>query len=138
MNKKQVIRLRESDLHRIIKESVNRILMESQLKKEVFTIYASDILSEEDVSDMEYCGLLYYSADDAIDAARNFAKSLVDDNRVIMVTVYANEYENEKGDIYGEPMDIYTISNKDKKTTAIARRRSGYVSDKVDEYAVDY
>lgn len=29
MNKKQVIRLTESDLHRIIKESVNRILNES-------------------------------------------------------------------------------------------------------------
>lgn len=28
-NKKQVIRLRESDLHRIVKESVNRVLKES-------------------------------------------------------------------------------------------------------------
>lgn len=30
MNKKQVIRLTESDLHRIIKESVNRILKEDE------------------------------------------------------------------------------------------------------------
>lgn len=28
MNKKQVIRLTESDLHRIVKESVNKVLME--------------------------------------------------------------------------------------------------------------
>lgn len=30
MNKKQVIRLTESDLHRIVKESVNRILKEDE------------------------------------------------------------------------------------------------------------
>ena len=135
---KKQIRLTESDLHRIVKESVQKILKEAQRGKEVFTISAFDIESEEDVSDMQYCSPTYYSVDDAIDTARMFAKSLASDDRVIMVTVYAGEYENGNGDIFGEPQDIYTISNKDRRTTAIARKRCGYASEKVDEYAVGH
>lgn len=38
MNKKQIIRLRESDLHRIIKESVKRLLKESNLYENDYTL----------------------------------------------------------------------------------------------------
>lgn len=133
--KKKLIRLTENDLHKIIQESVNRILMESD-KKEVFTISAFDIENEEDVSDMRYCGQTYYDIDDAIASATEFAQSLIDYGRVVMVTVYAGEYQAESGDIFGEPQDVYTISNSDKRTTAIARKEAGYVNSKVDDYAV--
>lgn len=133
--KKKLIRLTENDLHKIIQESVNRILMESD-KKEVFTVSAFDIENEEDVSDMRYCGQTYYDIDDAIASATEFAQSLIDYDSVVMVTVYAGEYQAESGDIFGEPQDVYTISNSDKRTTAIARKEAGYVNSKVDDYAV--
>lgn len=134
MNKK-LIRLTESDLHRIVKESVNRILRESN-RKEVFTISAFNIENEEDVSDMRYCGQTYYNIDDAIASATEFAQSLIDYGSVVMVTVYAGEYQTESGDIFGEPQDVYTISNNDRRTTAIARKKAGYVTDKVNDYAI--
>ena len=134
MNKK-LIRLPESDLHKIVKESVNRILRESN-RKEIFTISAFDIENEEDVSDMRYCGQTYYNIDDAIASAIEFAQSLIDYGSVVMVTVYAGEYQTESGDIFGEPQDVYTISNSDRRTTAIARKKAGYVTDKVNDYAI--
>lgn len=133
--KKKLIRLTESDLHKIIKESVNRILTESD-KKEVFTISAYDIENDEDVSDMQHCGQTYYNLDDAIDSATEFAQCLTNYGSVVMVTVYAGEYQTEDGNIFGEPQDVYTISNSDRRTTAIARKRADYVTSEVDDYAV--
>ena len=132
---KQRVRLTESDLHKIVKESVKRMLKESN-RKEVFTISAFNIENEEDVSDMRYCGQTYYKIDDAIASATEFAQSLVDYGSVVMVTVYAGEYQTESGDILGEPQDVYTISNSDRRTTAIARKRAGYVTLKVNDYAI--
>lgn len=132
--KKKLIRLTENDLHKIVKESVNRILTESD-KKEVYTISAYDIENDEDVSDMQHCGQTYYDIDDAIDSATEFAQSLIDYGSVVMVTVYAGEYQTEDGNIFGEPQDVYTISNSDRRTTAIARKQAGYVNIKVDDYA---
>lgn len=132
---KKIIRLTESDLHRIVKESVKRILKESN-EREVFTISAFNIDKEEEVDDMQYCGQTYYDIDDAIASATEFAQSLVDYGSVVMVTVYAGEYETESGDILGEPQEVYTISNSDRRTTAIARKKAGYVSLKVNDYAV--
>jgi hypothetical protein len=133
---KKLVKLTESDLHRIIKESVNKVIKEAYEKKEVFTISAFDIESDENVSDMRYCGQTYYNIDDAIDSATEFAQSLVNYGSVIMITVYAGEYENGNGDVFGEPVDVYTISNSDKRTTAIARKQCGYTSVDVDAYAV--
>lgn len=126
---------KEPRLHKIVKESVNRILRESN-RKEVFTISAFNIENEEDVSDMQYCGQTYYNIDDAIASATEFAQSLIDYGSVVMVTVYAGEYQTESGDIFGEPQDVYTISNSDRRTTAIARKKAGYVTDKVNDYAI--
>ena len=122
-------------LNHSVKESVNRILRESN-RKEVFTISAFNIENEEDVSDMRYCGQTYYNIDDAIASATEFAQSLIDYGSVVMVTVYAGEYQTESGDIFGEPQDVYTISNSDRRTTAIARKKAGYVTDKVNDYAI--
>lgn len=125
----------KSDLHRIVKESVNRVLRESN-RREVFTISAFNIENEEDVSDMQYCGQTYYDIDDAIVSATEFAQSLIDYGSVVMVTVYAGEHQTESGDIFGEPQDVYTISNSDRRTTAIARKKCGYSRSDVDAYAV--
>ncbi len=46
MNKKQVIRLTESDLHRIVKESVKKILKESI---GVFEVYTNDYMQNAPV-----------------------------------------------------------------------------------------
>ncbi len=132
---KKVVRLTESDLHKIVKESVKRVLKESN-RNEVFTIAAFDIENEIDVGDMQYCGQTYYNIDDAIASATEFAQSLVDYGSVVMVTVYAGEYQSESGDIFGEPQDVYTISNSDRRTTAIARKKAGYVTDEVNDYAI--
>ena len=118
-----------------VKESVNRILRESN-RREVFTISAFNIENEEDVSDMRHCGQTYYNIDDAIASATEFAQSLIDYGSVVMVTVYAGEYQTESGDIFGEPQDVYTISNSDRRTTAIARKKAGYVTDKVNDYVI--
>jgi hypothetical protein len=118
-----------------VKESVKRVLKESN-RNEVFTIDAFDIENEIDVGDMQYCGQTYYNIDDAIASATEFAQSLVDYGSVVMVTVYAGEYQSESGDIFGEPQDVYTISNSDRRTTAIARKKAGYVTGKVNDYAI--
>ena len=47
MRKKNTIRLNESMLNRIIKESVKRVLRESATKQEIFTLDAIDITLEE-------------------------------------------------------------------------------------------
>ena len=140
---KKLIRLTESDLHRIIRRSVNKVLRESEEsaskeKKEIFTIDAFAIESEHPIDEIQYQGATYYSVDEAIDAARNLAKELIDYDETVMVTVYGGEYETNNGDVFGEPIDIYSISNKDRRTTAITRRNCGYSSDKVDEYATEY
>lgn len=134
---KRRVKITESDLHRIVKESVKRVLKESEnnAKKEIFTIDGLNIETEEDASDMKYCGAVYYSEDEAVKAAREYAEMCAGSyEEVIIVTVFGGEYETSSGDIYGEPYDIYSISSKDKETTIAARREAGYTSAEVDEY----
>ena len=135
-NRRNTIRLNESMLKRIIKESVKRVLRESNEKKEVFTLDATDITLDDAIDDMRLCGQVYYSADEAIVAAEECADYYSDDDDVIIVTVNGNEFEDGKGNIIGEPVDIFTASNKDRKTTMLARKKSGYVNPEVDYYAM--
>lgn len=135
-NRRNTIRLNESMLKRIIKESVKRVLMESNEKKEVFTLEAIDISLDEAIDDMRFCGQIYYSADEAIVAAEECADYYSDDDDVILVTVNGNQFEDGKGNIIGEPVEIYAASNKDRKTTMLARKKSGYVNPEVDYYAM--
>lgn len=132
---KRRIRLTESDLHKVIKEAVKNIIREEYEKKEVFTINAFDIENEEDVTEMKY-SVDYYSEDEAVEAAREMAKDFIDFGSVVMVSVFAGEYEDENGNVFGDPEAIYTISNSDRETTSIARKAAGYVSEYVDEYVI--
>ena len=129
-------RITESRLRVMIQEAVRRALNEETGKRDVYTISAFDIENEIDVSDMQYCGQTYYDLDDAIDAATEYARTLVDYGSVVMVSVYAGEYETASGDIYGEPQDVYTVSNSDRRATAMAREECGYICSDVDAYAV--
>lgn len=131
---KQTIKLNESQLRNIIKESIKKVLKEN-VKTDIFTIDAFDIQDEESVDVMRYTGVDYESEEEAISAARELAQSLSSrDNNVIIVSVYAGQYNDGKGNVFGEPFDIYAISNKDKNTTMIARKNAGYTSLEVDEY----
>lgn len=133
---KKSFKLTESKLNALIRKSIEKVLNESEEKekREVFTISAFDIENEEDVSDMAICGHIYYSFDDAVEAAKEIANTFIDFSEVILTTVYGGEYEYDNGDIYGEPIDLYCISNSDLITTSIMRRKCGYVNDQVDEY----
>ena len=135
-NRKNTIRLNESMLQRIIKKYVKRVLRESNEKKEVFTLEAIDISLDETIDDMRFCGQIYYSADEAIVAAEECADYYSDDDDVILVTVNGNQFEDGKDNIIGEPVEIYAASNKDRKTTMLARKKSGYVNPEVDYYAM--
>ena len=113
-------------LHKAMKS-----LMESDRK------LAGEVMKADDaIDDMRFCGQVYYSADEAIVAAEECADYYSDDDDVIIVTVNGNEFEDGKGNIIGEPVDIYAASNKDRKTTMLARRKSGYVNPEVDYYAM--
>lgn len=131
--KKQTIKLNESQLRNIIRESIMNVLKEND-KHEIFTLNIFDIENENSIDDMQYARD-YESADEAIQAASEVAQNYADYDSVINVFVMAGEYMDENGNVFGEPQDaIYCISNKDKRTTMIARKNAGYSSLKCDEY----
>lgn len=127
---KKTIKLTESQLKHLIREVVED--MSVGHKKEVFTVSAYNIQTEESILDMP-TSIDYDSEDEAVKAARNLAKTFADNEDVVIVTVFGGEYETPSG-IFGEPYVIYTISNKDRRTTMIARKEAGYVNANVDEY----
>lgn len=126
------IRLSEAQLHRVIKESVNKILKEERTN--IYTIDIFDIDEEEGLYDMKYAHS-YYDIDEAIEDAQNIAKEYSNDNDVIIVSVMAGEYETPRGDVLGDSDAVFAASNKDKITTMKSRQRHGYVRSDVDFYA---
>lgn len=130
---KNTIKLNESKLRNIIKESIKKVLKEN-VKTDVFIIDAFDIQDEESIDVMRYTGVDYESEEEAISAARELAQSLSSWDNVIIVSVYAGQYHDGKGNVFGEPFNIYAISNKDKQTTMMARKNAGYTNTETDEY----
>lgn len=121
MRKNRTI-IKESQLHNLVKGAVKRILKENE-NTEVFTISAFDVIDEHEVWDGRFA-VDYDSADEAIDAAWEFAQQYSNDENVIIVTVFGGEYRKPNGDVVGDPFDIYTISNKDKETTLKAHSQA--------------
>ena len=105
------------------------------MKTMIFTIGVTNI-TEECACDFDCKETYerYYSEEEAITAAVNVAKALADDESVYNVSIFGGEYQDDKGNTLGEPYDIYTISNKDRKTTTSARLDNGYVKVGVDAY----
>lgn len=104
------------------------------MKLMVYTISATNISNDECDIDYKESYDIYYSVDKAISAAIDVAKMLDDEESVYNVSVFGGEYQDENGNILGEPYDIYTYSNKDKETTISARLKSGYVKGEADGY----
>lgn len=99
----------------------------------IYTINAFNLATDESYDCGATC-VTYYSVDTAVSKAIDLAKELSEDNDTYMVSVLAGEYEDENGNVFGEPYEIYTFSNKDKETTIKERTASGYVSEEVDGY----
>lgn len=102
------------------------------MKQEVFTIDIYDKTNDNPLDDMSYSSD-YDNEEEAIDAAREAALEYRDDDSVIIVTVYGGEYKTNRG-IFGEPYDIYSVSNKDIETTKKTLESNGYSIPYADEY----
>lgn len=104
------------------------------MKKDIFTINVFNLETEEDMTPMAL-STHYYDIDDAIKKCQLQAELLSDATDVIEVRVMAGEWENEKGEIWGEQDVVYTASNSTKKHTMDVRWEKGYCSLEVDYYA---
>ena len=104
------------------------------MKVLVYTISVTNISTEDCDFNCRETYDVYYSVDKAISGAIDVAKKLADDEYVYNISVFGGEYQNESGDIFGEPYDMYTLSNKDKETTISTRLLGGYVKGEVDGY----
>ena len=126
--------LNESKLRKIIGKTIKKVLKENIEKTPIFTLNAVDLTTDEGFDDMQYTSKTYYSEEEAIKAAKEMANAYSDWDGVINISIMAGEYELPSGEVYGEPYDIYTISNKDEETTRSAREKRGYVRHDVDGY----
>ena len=121
----------EKDVFKALNEAIKK------RKTPIYTISAYDIDYDAVYEEVKYDGQIYYSEEEAVEAAREWCSELTsDDEPLICITVYGGEYKTPDGNFYGEPFDIWTISNKSKEETVIGRRNAGYVSEEVDEYAL--
>ena len=105
------------------------------MRKEIFTISAMNLTIEEGIDLLPYTGEIYFSEEECVKAARKAAKECVSWVDVIEFSVMAGEYQNESGDVFGDPFVIFTISSSDKWTTKDLREKLGYCSLFVNEYA---
>lgn len=129
-----------NNLNERLAEAINRGLVEGmkRARKSIFTIDATYIETEDPVDDMSIA-TTFYDEDEAIEAARNFARDMIGaDGGVVITYVYSGEYETPNGDIYGDPEAFYSISNSNEEETAAAMKAAGFVSTGCDEYATDY
>lgn len=112
---KHRIKLTESELRNIIKESVKKVMYEatSQKRRDVFSVYAFNDTQDEGVDFFPETATTYYNADKAIRVAEKLAKEYQNESDRYTFSVYAGEYEMPNGDVFGEPFDIYSVSNHD-------------------------
>lgn len=106
------------------------------MKTNIYTISAINLSTEEDI-DCKECYIIYYSIDEAISSAIDLAKSLHDEDDVYNISVFCGEKQDDNGNISGEPMETYTISNKPRQITIDARLAVNYVRGDVDGYVTD-
>ena len=104
-----------------------------QDNKDVYTLDVFNVEADEGIDDMRFAGG-YESFDDAVDAARECARSYADCGEVVCVSVMGGEYETPSGNVFGDPEALYTVSNSDEETTMSAREEAGFVTPEVDEY----
>lgn len=95
-------------------------------KNYFYEVYATDVVDGEDVTPMAN-RISYYHEIEAINDAISIADSFKNDDRVIEVTVYAGEWEDFNGNVFGEPFDIYTATNVSKEKSKLAREQNNFV-----------
>ena len=136
----------ENRIFKAILKNINSIgkknsnaIFEKDDRYPIFTIQATRLSKEydeeESYEDMRYTSQTYYNEQRAIDAARDMADDLTDEDDVILISVFAGEEEDLEGNVWGECFDIFTISNQDEETTIRARKAFGYANPTVNEYA---
>lgn len=136
----------ENRIFKAILENINSIgkknsnaIFENGDRCPIFTIQAirlsNEYEEEEAYEDMRYTSQTYYNEQRAIDAARDIADDLIDEDDVILISVFAGEEEDLDGNVCGDCFDIFTISNQDEESTIRARKAFGYAEPTVNEYA---
>ena len=114
-------------------DETNDDMVTPQDNKDIYTIDVFNIDADEGIDDMRYAAA-YQSFDEALEAARECARSYADCGEVICVSIMGGEFETPSGDTFGDPEVIYTISNSDEETTMNARKEAGFTTAEVDEY----
>lgn len=112
----------------------NDDMVTPQENKDLYTLDVFNIEADEGIDDMRYAGAAYETFDDALEAARECARSYADCGEVVEVSIMSGEFETPSGNIFGDPEAIYTISNSDEETTMNARKEAGFATPEVDEY----
>lgn len=151
-NMKRKIRLSESDLHKIVKETVKKVLKEeadNEGKIEMYNINAASINDDDFIQYMDnpknrniFCSS-YLSYNDALKAVRYLIKNefINYDDTILVMIGKGKGYSLDWGLAKGKDF-VYIISNKDKKTTfATMKDPSRYISWKLfepDEYTSEY
>ena len=136
----------ENRIFKAILENINSIgkknsnaIFENGDRCPIFTIQATRLSKEYDeeepYEDMQYTSQTYYNEQRAIDDARDMADDLIDEDDVILISVFAGEEEDLDGNVWGDCFDIFTISNQDEESTIRARKAFGYAEPTVNEYA---
>ena len=136
----------ENRIFKAILENINSIgkknsnaIFEKDDRCPIFTIQATRLSKEyeeeEPYEDMQYTSQTYYNEQRAIDDARDMADDLIDEDDVILISVFAGEEEDLEGNVLGDCFDIFTILNQDEETTIRARKGFEYAEPTVNEYA---
>ena len=125
MNKKNIIRLTESDLHNIISESVKRILKEGGIGRRDIEIHPFEIFDPEN-GDIDYANsLLNDSNDDIRNAAEYMLKLINNDTEgqmgVFQVLIDTDGYDgydwvDPEVDVVDYPDELDSMPNEMKQT----------------------
>ena len=123
----------ENRIFKAILENINSIgkknsnaIFEKDDRCPIFTIQATRLSKEyeeeESYEDMQYTSYIYYNEQRAIDAARDMGDDLIDEDDVILISVFAGEEESLEENVCGDCFDIFTISNQDEESKIRARK----------------
>jgi hypothetical protein len=112
-----------------IKELFN--LFEKEVGKEVFDVRFFNVSQDEG---MDIMVPIFYTEDEAMEFAKKELENFKDDEDVIEATLFCGEYEDEQGNVFGDPVDFFTISAKSKEETMAAREKGGYAVKEVNAY----
>lgn len=107
-------------------------------KQEIFTLHLLETTDECNDYFDERLTSEYGTLEEAQKNAMELAKelSVSEPGYCFCISVVAGEYRNERGDIWGNPDDVWTISSRSKEATIKARKEAYFSNPEVDAYAV--